>query len=186
MKFCVCARSTVAATGEIEFVAEQVTVMLALADFAVSATLTAETCTEGGEGGADGAVYCALVAPVEIIVPKIGLPPRTPLTFHAKAVDGLPLPVKVATNDWAELFATVADVGEIVTAMSSFSVTTDDAVACGSALLETVTVTFATAGRTLGAVYRPEAEIVPTVALPPAMPPAAHVTFVFAVPVTVA
>jgi len=152
VKFCDCARSTVAVAGEIEFVAEHVTVTLALADFEASATLTTETCTVDGVGGADGAVYCALLLPLEIIVPKIGLPPATPFTFHVTAVDGLPLPVKVATNDWDELLATVADVGEILTAMSSFSVTMDDAVACGSAMLEAVTVTFAIAGRTPGAV----------------------------------
>jgi hypothetical protein len=186
VKLCVCARSTVAVAGEIEFVAEQVTVTLALADFAPSATLTAETCTVDGVGGVDGAVYCALLFPLEVIVPKIGLPPATPFTLQITPVDGLPLPVTVAMNAWAEFVATVADVGEMLTAISSFSVTTDDAVAWGSALLEAVTVTFARAGRTLGAVYKPVAEIVPTIALPPATPPAAHVTFVFAVPVTVA
>jgi hypothetical protein len=37
-----------------------------------------------------------------------------------------------------------------------------------------------------GAVYRPEVDIVPTVALPPITPPANHVTAVFVVPETVA
>lgn len=152
VKFCVCARSTVAIAGDIEFVAEQVTVTLALADFAASATLTTETCTVDGVGGADGAVYCALVLPLDVIVPRIGLPPATPFTFHVTAVEGLPLPFTAALNDWAEPVATVAEVGEILTAMSSFSVTTDDADARGSALLEAVTVTFADAGKTPGAV----------------------------------
>jgi len=52
---CVCARSTVADGGEIELDAEQVTVTLALADFAGSATLVAVTLTVEGEGGTAGA-----------------------------------------------------------------------------------------------------------------------------------
>ena len=41
-------------------------------------------------------------------------------------------------------------------------------------------------GTVLGAVYRPEVEIVPTVALPPVVPLTLQVTAVFDVPVTVA
>jgi hypothetical protein len=52
---CVCARETVAADGEMVFVAEHVMVTLAVADLAGSATLVAVTLTVGGEGGKEGA-----------------------------------------------------------------------------------------------------------------------------------
>ncbi len=55
-----------------------------------------------------------------------------------------------------------------------------------SALLEAVTVTVAGEGIEFGAVYKPLGEIVPALALPPATPPANHVTLLFDVPVTVA
>jgi hypothetical protein len=47
---------TFALAGEIEFVAEHVTVTLALADFELSAMLAAVTLTIGGDGGRSGAV----------------------------------------------------------------------------------------------------------------------------------
>jgi hypothetical protein len=53
---CDCPRPTLAESGEIEFVAEQVMVTLALPNFELSAALVAVTVTLGGEGGAEGAV----------------------------------------------------------------------------------------------------------------------------------
>jgi hypothetical protein len=53
---CELPSETFAAAGEIEFVAEHVTVTLALADFERSATLAAVTLTIGGDGGKSGAV----------------------------------------------------------------------------------------------------------------------------------
>ena len=55
VKVCVCARETVAAGGEIVFVAEQVMVTLAVADFDESATLVTVTLTVEGEGVTAGA-----------------------------------------------------------------------------------------------------------------------------------
>jgi hypothetical protein len=55
VNICVCARETVAAAGEIVFVAEHVMVTLAVADLAGSATLVAVTLTVEGEGGTTGA-----------------------------------------------------------------------------------------------------------------------------------
>ena len=52
---CVCARSTVADGGDTEFEAEHMTLTLALADFAGSATLVAVTLTVEGDGGTAGA-----------------------------------------------------------------------------------------------------------------------------------
>ena len=53
----------------------------------------------------------------------------------------------------------------------------------GSAALTAATVT-AAAGGVVGAMYRPEDEIVPTVELPPAVPFTVHTTVVLVVPVT--
>jgi hypothetical protein len=80
----------------------------------------------------------------------------------------------------------VAEVGEIPITIPPVSVTTAEAVALLSALLDAVTVIVGGDGIALGAVYKPLGEIVPTVALPPATPPANHVTLLFDVPVTVA
>lgn len=55
VKACVCARDTVAADGEMVFVAAQVMVTLAEADFDESATLVAVTLTVEGEGVTAGA-----------------------------------------------------------------------------------------------------------------------------------
>ena len=56
----------------------------------------------------------------------------------------------------------------------------------GLATLVALTFTLAGLGGTPGAVYRPAADIVPTAALPPAIPLTLQVTLVFAVLVTVA
>ena len=69
--------------------------------------------------------------------------------------------------------------------MPSVSVTMADAVTVLSALLDAVIVTVDGEGIALGAVYKPVSEIVPTLAFPPAMPLANHVTVLFEVPVTV-
>jgi hypothetical protein len=80
----------------------------------------------------------------------------------------------------------VAEVGEISITIPPVRVTTADAVALLSALLDAVTVTVGGEGIELGAVYKPLGEIVPAVVLPPAIPPANHVTLLFEVPVTIA
>ena len=109
-----------------------------------------------------------------------------PFTLHVTTVDGAPLPDMLAVNACPAPFETEAEVGEMLTTISSFSVTTDDAVTSDSALLEAVTITLAAAGIVMGPVYKPVEVIVPALALPPAMPPANHVTLLFDVPVTFA
>ncbi|MGA8142727.1 MAG: hypothetical protein WB987_02430 [Candidatus Acidiferrales bacterium] len=158
----------------------------AIADFDVSAALVAVTITVEGDGGAAGAMYSALSGPLDATVPSVELPPATPFTVQLIAVEGLPVPVTLTVNACPAPVDIVAEVGEIPTAMSSCSVTTADAVASELALLDAVTVTLAGAGKTLGAVYKPPEEIVPTIAFPPTTPPAYQVTFVFEAPVTVA
>jgi hypothetical protein len=81
---------------------------------------------------------------------------------------------------------TVAAVGEIPTTIPSVSVTTAEAVAPLSVLLEAVMVMLEGEGIMFGAMYKPVGEIVPAPALPPATPPANHVTLLFDAPVTVA
>jgi hypothetical protein len=81
---------------------------------------------------------------------------------------------------------TVAAVGEIPTTIPSVSVTTAEAVAPLSALLEAVMVMLEGEGIMFGAMYKPVGEIVPAPALPPATPPANHVTLLFDAPVMVA
>ena len=80
----------------------------------------------------------------------------------------------------------MAEAGEIPITIPPVSVTTAEAVALLSALLDAVMVTVEGEGIALGAVYKPLGEIVPAVALPPATPPANHVTLLFDVPVTIA
>src|SRR5689334_25208674 len=62
----------------------------------------------------------------------------------------------------------------------AFTVTAASANTVGVPALVARTVTFGAAGMTAGAVYKPVAEIVPYVELPPAVPFTVHVTFVFA------
>jgi hypothetical protein len=119
-------------------------------------------------------------------VPRVELPPAMPFTLHVTAVEGAPVPVRLAVNDCPAPVETVAEVGEIATTIPSVSETTADAAALLSALLNAVTVTVGGEGMAFGAVYKPLGEIVPALAVPPATPPANHVTLLFDVPVTVA
>lgn len=80
----------------------------------------------------------------------------------------------------------MAETGEMPIAIPPVIVTTADAVALLSALLDAVTVMIGGEGIEFGAVYKPLGEIVPVVGLPPATPPANHVTLLFDVPVTIA
>lgn len=97
-----------------------------------------------------------------------------------------PAPVILAANACPAPVETVSDVGEIPTTIPPVSVTRAEPVAVLSALLDAVMVMVGGEGIAFGAVYKPLGEIVPTLALPPATPPANHVTLLFEVPVTVA
>jgi len=109
------------------------------------------------------------------------------LTLHVTApVTELPAPETLAVKICAAPSLTVAIVGETLTAMLSDSVTVATALACESALLTAVMLTLLTEGKIDGAWYKPVAEIVPAAAFPPVTPFTSQVTFVFAVPVTVA
>jgi hypothetical protein len=92
----------------------------------------------------------------------------------------------LAVNAWPAPVEIVVEVGEIPTTIPSVSVMTADAVALLSALLDAVMVMLEGEGIAFGAMYKPLDEIVPALALPPAMPFANHVTLLFDAPVTVA
>jgi hypothetical protein len=116
---------------------------------------------------------------LEAIVPRIELPPMTPFTLQVTAFEEAPAPAIVAVNACPVPIDTVAEVGEIPITIPPVRVTTADAMALLSALLDAVTVTVGGEGIALGAVYKPLGEIVPAVALPPATPPTNHLTFLF-------
>lgn len=118
------------------------------------------------------------------IVPSAALPPETPFTLQTTARSGLPEPVTLALNVCAAPVATFAEFGEIVIKTSLLNMTFAEALFEGSPSLVAVTVTLPAGGRICGAVYRPAFEIVPAVALPPAMPSTLQVTAVSLVPVT--
>jgi hypothetical protein len=98
MNTCVWPSVTLAAGGEIEFVAEHVIVILAVPNFEVSAMLVAVTVTADGDGSNAGAVYRADVGPFETIVPTAVFPPEMPLTLQVTPGAGLPVAVIVAVN----------------------------------------------------------------------------------------
>jgi hypothetical protein len=123
---------------------------------------------------------------LETIIPRVELPPITPFTLQVTAFEEAPAPAILAVNACPAPVDTVAEVGEIPIAIPPVSMTTADAVAVLSALLDAVTVAVGGEGIALGAVYKPLGEIVPAVALPPAIPPANHVTLLFDAPVTIA
>jgi hypothetical protein len=84
-------------------------------------------------------------------VPAIVLPPAIPFTLHVMPVAGLPEPETVAVKTCPPAVGTVAARGEIVTAISSSSVTVAEPVAAASAELTAVTVTLDGIGRIVGA-----------------------------------
>ena len=149
---CDWLRLTFAESGEIEFVAAQVMVALALPDFELSAALVAVTVTVGGEGGADGAVYSAVVALVVTIVPTVVLPPVMPFTLHVTPAAAPPVPEMLTMNTCSPLVGTLAVVGATITTMSSVKLTIAEPLARVSAWLTAVTTTLGGDGKIAGAV----------------------------------
>ena len=81
---------------------------MALADFVVSAALTAVTENVAGEGTPFGALYSPLV----LMVPNVEFPPVTPFTFHV--TDLFVALVTVAVNCLVFLTRMLAMVGEML------------------------------------------------------------------------
>jgi hypothetical protein len=161
---------------------EEVTVAVAVALLVESATEIAFIVTEAGDGTAAGAVY----RPAAEIVPLVALPPATPFTcqvtplfcesFETVAVNCCVCPVftlAVAGVTLTEMASAV----NIIVALAVFAV-----LACAIAVIVTVELL----GITEGAVYIPDAEIVPWVLSPAVTPLICQVTAVLVALVTVA
>jgi hypothetical protein len=123
---------------------------------------------------------------VDAIVPTVALPPAIPFTLQLTPAAKPAVPEIFAVKTCAPPVGTLAVAGETVTTMSSFRLTLAEALARASAWLTAVTVTLAGDGRVAGAVYNPDAEIVPALALPPETPFTSQVTLAFVLPVTMA
>ena len=175
---------TLAAVGEIVTeidVGEGRTVTVAFPELAESTALCAVTVTGLG-GTLDGAEYI----PVGEIVPTAEFPPTTPATFQFTAL--LVVPETAAVNCFDKPTCTLAVFGETVTETDVDDgriVTVAESEFVELTALCAVTVTGA-AGTLDGALYRPVADIVPTVEFPPTTPPTSQITAVFLVPETVA
>jgi hypothetical protein len=121
--------------------------------------------------------------PFEIpIVPTVAFPPTIPATLQRTFVFGDPVTMEEKLS--VVPVTTFATVGITDTETTSWTVTTAEPEAVGSAKLVAVTVTFGGEGAASGAVYTPSAEIVPTVLFPPEIPFTAQVTDAFDVPTT--
>jgi hypothetical protein len=165
---CFAEAMIVAEAGETEIV---VTTMDALAVTDASALLVAVMVWVPI---AAGAVY----APPVVIVPTVAFPPLTPSTDHVTAV--FEKPCTVALNCSVPDGITNAEVGltaVIPTATVAF------ALIDGTETIAALTVCDPAVA---GAVYIPDALIVPTVAFPPATPSTYQVTALLPAPCTVA
>jgi hypothetical protein len=97
--------------------APHVIVTLALPDLELSSALVAATVTVVGEGGADGAVYVAVAAPVPAIVPIVELPPAIPFTLQL--TPPFVVPETLAVKTCAPPDGTLAVAGETVIAIAT-------------------------------------------------------------------
>src|SRR5579864_7548433 len=113
------------------------------------------------------------------MVPVVVLPPSTPFTSQLTAGA---VPVDVTENCCVAPARTITLLGEIPKPEAAVMVTTADSDAVLSACETAATVTIPDAGMVDGAWYRPEVEMVPTLAFPPAVPLTCQLTVVFVVP----
>lgn len=122
------------------------------------------------------------------MIPTAALPPAIPLTLQVTLV--FAALVTVAVKSCVADGATVTLAGATLTVTGGggvgCTVTVARPTAAALAALVACTVTFAGLGIAAGAVYKPPAEIVPTVEFPPVTPFTAQVTAVFAEPETAA
>lgn len=185
-KFCTAPVETFTDGGEIEFALAHEIATLALADFEGSAVLVAVTATLGGDGATAGAVYVAESRPVAAMVPNVGFPPATPLTFQLTAELDAPAPVTVALKFADPAGARLVELGAMLTTMPLWICTLAEPLADGADALVAVIVTVAGEGNDCGAAYSPEKEIAPMTPFPPAMPLTLQFTAIEVAPVTVA
>lgn len=168
VKFALCPGARVADVGDTDTVTGAPPPIETIA-VALCVPAVASIATELGEGTAAGAVYVAVFAPVDAMVPTLELPPDTPFTSQAITVPGATQ--RDAVNAWDILAATLADAGEMEFAAAHEIVTVAAAVFDGSATLVAITETNPCGGVIAGAVYTaafaPLTLMVPTPALPP-------------------
>jgi hypothetical protein len=159
---CVCPIFTVALAGVTDTVTAGVTVIVAAAVFVPSATEVAVKFTAFGEGAFAGAAYVTEVAVTFDSVPHV--PPLQPFPERLQVTPLFCASfVRLAVKFCAPMPAcTLAVAGESTTEMEgAVSVTVAVAVFAVFACAIAVIVTIALLGITEGAVYMPDAEIVP-------------------------
>lgn len=110
----------------------------------------------------------------------VALPPVTPFTCQFALGTGM-APTVVTVNCCVAPASTVTELGDTLKAEGMVTVTEADAEAVVSACETAVTMVVAGFGTVDGAVYTPVDEMVPTAALPPAVPFTCQVTAVFVV-----
>jgi len=152
----------------------------ALADAVVCAALCAVTVTE-----LDGTDLGAVYMPDEVTVPTVEFPPSAPFTIQLTTV--LLVPETAALNCWECPSCRLALAGETVTETPAVgaAVTETNALAeaVDCATLRAVMV-MVVDGATVGALYKPDEEIVPVVELPPLFSLTSHLRPLFVVPDT--
>src|SRR5579864_4859106 len=152
----------------------------ALAEAVVCAALCAVTATEL-DGTAAGAVY----RPEEVTVPTVEFPPSAPFTIQFAAV--LLVPETVALNCWECPTGRLTLSGEmaIETAPAGTDTTDTEALAAALAFATLCAVIVMLPGRAIvGALYKPDEEIVPVVELPPIFLLTSQLSFLLLVPDT--
>src|SRR5579864_6813053 len=152
----------------------------ALAEAVVCAALCAVTATEL-DGTAAGAVYM----PDEVTVPTVEFPPSAPFTIQFAAV--LLVPETVALNCWECPTGRLTLSGEtaIETAAAGTDTTDTEALAAALAFATLCAVIVMVPGSAIvGALYKPDEEIVPAVELPPIFSLTSHLTALSPVPDT--
>jgi len=187
VKFCVLLTLTVAAVGATFTPTGAVTVIAVVELLVVSAIDVAFNVTAAGLGTLAGALYVT-----EVVVAPVSVPHVAPLHPVPESDQVTPLApvsfVKVAVKFCLPMPAcTLAVVGESVIEITGAAVIVTVALSnfVLSAAEIALTVTVPPVGTAAGAVYRPDALIVPTVELP-VVPLTCQVTAVFVVFVTVA
>jgi hypothetical protein len=121
-------------------------------------------------------------------MPNVALPPRTPFTCQSTLVVDAPVTVDVNVFVFAlpevSVHGVDVHVGEIVTVGGATIVVADVTDNFGSSYDTAATLTIAGEGTWMGAIYLPEASILPTVSFPPGIPFTCQVTMLFVPPET--
>jgi hypothetical protein len=112
----------------------------------------------------------------------MGSPGDSPFTSQSTRVVGAPVTVDVNIFVFAPPEGKVQEVGEIVTIGGGMTVTTEVTDNFGSSYETAATFTFAGEGTTMGAMYLPDASILPTMSFPPGTPFTCHLTMPFVPP----